>query len=94
MLPEILNRREFPGRRLPPNTVLVDRTTKWGNPFHIGADGTRQEVVAKHRAWLPQQPELMASIGELKRRNLMCWCAERYVRRGLCHACFLRELAN
>lgn len=29
-----LSRRK--GYRLPPNTVNVDRTTKWGNPFAVG----------------------------------------------------------
>ena len=29
----------------PPNTVKVDRTTKWGNPFVVGVNGTRAECV-------------------------------------------------
>ena len=32
------------------NTVLIDRRTKWGNPFRIGRDGTRDEVIARYRA--------------------------------------------
>lgn len=28
------------GWRMPPNTVKVDRTTRWGNPFVVGRDGT------------------------------------------------------
>jgi hypothetical protein len=31
--------------RMPPNTVKVDRSTKWGNPFITGVDGTRAECV-------------------------------------------------
>lgn len=30
---------------MPPNTVKVDRTTRWGNPFTVGAHGTRIDVV-------------------------------------------------
>ena len=29
----------------------VDRTSRWGNPFEIGRDGTREEVVQKYRDW-------------------------------------------
>ena len=33
------------GWRMPENTVKVDRTTKWGNPFVVGRDGTQAECV-------------------------------------------------
>jgi len=33
------------GWRMPANTIKVDRTTKWGNPFLVGTDGTRAECV-------------------------------------------------
>lgn len=46
----------------------------WGNPFHIGRDGTRAEVMAKFRIWAPQQPELMAQVHTLKGRILGCYC--------------------
>jgi len=36
-----LSRRK--GWRMPPNTVKVDRSTKWGNPFIVGVHGTREE---------------------------------------------------
>lgn len=87
-LPEILNRQQFRGR-LPPNTLLIDRTTIWGNPFHIGVDGDRDEVCDKHAAWIVKQPALMARIGDLRGRNLMCWCAPKR-----CHGLTLRRLAN
>ena len=32
------------------NTVLIDRRTKWGNPFRVGRDGSREEVIARYRA--------------------------------------------
>ena len=34
------------GWRLPPNTVKVDRSTRWGNPFMVGRDGSQAECVA------------------------------------------------
>lgn len=85
---EVLNRRDFPGK-LPPNTILVDRKTMWGNPFHVGIDGTRDDVCDLYERWLPQQAELMAKIGTLAGRHLMCHCAPER-----CHALTLRRFAN
>jgi Domain of unknown function (DUF4326) len=31
------------GSRMPPNTIKVDRTTRWGNPFHTHGDGRPME---------------------------------------------------
>lgn len=87
-LPEILNRRDFPGR-LPPNTILIDRTTIWGNPFAIGRDGDRDEVIDKYAEWVVTQPHLVRQFPALRGRNLMCWCWPRR-----CHGLVLRRLAN
>lgn len=38
-----LSRRK--GWKMPPNTVKVDRSTKWGNPCVVGIHGTRNECV-------------------------------------------------
>jgi len=77
------------GRRPAPDRVYVGRPTKWGNPFVIGRDGTRDEVIAKYRAWIAQQPALLAALGELRSKHLVCWCAPER-----CHAEVLLELAN
>jgi Domain of unknown function (DUF4326) len=34
------------GWRMPPNTIKVDSSTRWGNPFHVGGD-SRAECVAR-----------------------------------------------
>ena len=52
----------------------IDRRTIWGNPFRIDRDGTREEVIAKYRAWIVHQPELMKRLRELKDKRLGCWC--------------------
>jgi hypothetical protein len=46
----------------------------WGNPFEIGKDGTRDEVVEKYRQWLLQQPVLLEEIHKLHGKTLGCWC--------------------
>ncbi len=72
-----------------PCEVLVDRSTKWGNPFRVGVHGTREQCIAKHAAWLPAQRHLMAALHELRGKTLGCHCAPR-----ACHADTLLELAN
>ena len=69
--------------------VYIGRPSKWGNSFAIGKDGTRTEVIEKYRAWIVQQPHLMAALYELKGKRLGCWCAPR-----ACHGDVLVELAE
>ncbi len=69
--------------------VYIGRPSKWGNPFIIGKDGDRAEVVKKYREWILNQPELMASLPELTGMVLACWCAPL-----ACHGDVLLELAN
>ena len=69
--------------------VLIDRTTKWGNPFTIGRDGTREEVIEKHKKWLLTQKQLMKDLSELTGKTLGCWCKP-----ASCHGDTLIELAN
>ena len=89
------------GWRMPPDTVKVDRSTRWGNPFRIGVDGDARECVALFRRWLeqglPQRPELQAvrarilnELHGLRGKDLACWCRVD----APCHAQVLLELAN
>jgi hypothetical protein len=63
--------------------------TTWGNPFIIGRDGTREEVIKKYRDYVLNSPELMAKLPELEGKILACWCAPL-----ACHADILVDLAN
>lgn len=63
---------------------------RWGNPFIVGKDGTREEVVAKYRQWLRGQPELLVRVQqELRGKDLVCFCAPKS-----CHGDVLLEIAN
>ena len=76
--------------RAPADAVLVDRSTKWGNPFLIGTHGTRKDVIEQYRQWVMSQPKLLeAAKEELKGKNLCCWCAPKP-----CHGDVLLALAN
>lgn len=46
----------------------------WANPFRIGRDGARAEVVKKHMDYLFHQPELLSRLEELRGKRLGCWC--------------------
>ncbi|MGJ5163185.1 DUF4326 domain-containing protein [Bradyrhizobium sp. HKCCYLR1051] len=36
--PRRIQRQRTKGWRMPENTVVVDRSTKWGNPFRVGPE--------------------------------------------------------
>jgi hypothetical protein len=72
-----------------PFDVRIDRRSKWGNPFVIGRDGDRAEVIEKYRAWIKTQPDLLAALPELRGKRLGCWCAPQP-----CHGDVLTELAS
>jgi len=57
-----------------PYDVYIGRPGPWGNPFVIGKDGTREEVIQKYENWIRSQPHLLAKLKELKGKTLGCWC--------------------
>lgn len=54
--------------------VYIGRPSKWGNPFSIGKDGTRDEVIKKYKDYFLSNKELLADIEELRGKNLVCYC--------------------
>ena len=84
--PRVLNKKTD---RIPPGAKYCGRPSPFGNPFVIGRDGTREQVIRKYEKWLPTQPKLMAMIPSLAGRDLVCWCAPER-----CHCDFLLRLAN
>lgn len=61
--------------------------SKWANPFIIGKDGTREQVVEKYRAYVLGRPDLLASLGEIRGEVMGCWCVP-----SRCHGHVLLEL--
>jgi hypothetical protein len=75
---------------IPHDAVYVGRPTVWGNPFTIGKDGTRSEVLERYEGYLRYNPGLIKKIKkELKGKHLVCWCAPKS-----CHADILLRIAN
>ena len=77
------------GWKMPPNTVKIDRSTPWGNPFVVGWHGTQQECVDLYIHLLSgrlcvsmdniaQQRKARAYVAGLahllRGKNLACWC--------------------
>ncbi len=85
---KILNAKQV-GKTSTANKVYVGRPSKWGNPFALGRDGDRSEVISKYRSWVVTQTNLMNALDELRGKDLICWCAPL-----ACHAEVLRDLAN
>ena len=95
------------GWRMPANTVKVDRTTLFGNPFSI-KDYGHDRAVALHRAWirgaaagaepagLAEKREIvLRALPSLRGKNLACWCAlPKAGEPDNCHAAVLLQLAN
>jgi len=80
----VVNKRRAP-LRAGVARIYVGRPSPLGNPFAIGRDGTREEVIEKYRAWLGTTD---AALDELIRIRaipgdieLECWCAP-----AACHA--------
>ena len=69
--------------------VYIGRGSKWGNPFVIGVDGNRQNVIAQYKSYLLNNPELMNALPELKGKTLGCYCSPL-----ACHGDILLKLAN
>lgn len=72
-----------------PYDIYIGRPSPWGNPFVIGRDGTRAEVVEKYRKYIKSAPRLLARLPELKGKRLGCFCAPRP-----CHGDVLVELVE
>jgi hypothetical protein len=84
--PRVLNKKTD---RIPPGAFYCGRPGPLGNPFVIGRDGTRDDVVNKHNAWIQTQHELLELIATLEGRDLVCFCAPLR-----CHCDNILRIAN
>ena len=86
-MPKVLNKRTD---KISPNAVYVGRPSKWGNPYKLKKNSSREEAIAQYRNWLINEiAHSRLNIRELYGKDLVCWCAPLP-----CHADILLELAN
>jgi len=72
-----------------PYDVYIGRPGPWGNPFKVGEHGDREQVIAKFRAYLMNNENLLARLPELKGKVLGCWCHPKP-----CHGDVLVEMLH
>lgn len=83
----VLNKRTH---GVPAGSVYIGRPSKWGNPFVIGRDGDRAEVVRKYDELVSSDSaKIMEIQRELAGRKLVCFCAPLP-----CHGDVLSRIAN
>jgi len=76
--------------------VLIDRSSKWGNPFsHLPNTKaqfqvkTRKEAIEQYKVWFWNQPQLVEALPELENKRLGCHCKPKE-----CHGDFLAYITN
>ena len=69
--------------------VYIGRGSIWGNPFVIGKDGTREEVIEKYEQYYLENKLLQSKIHLLKGKKLGCFCAPK-----ACHGDILKKYAD
>ena len=71
----VISLRRKRGQPRPLCQILIDRTTVFGNPFLIGRDGDREQVLAKYKEYfyrrLTNDPEFKKKVLELKGKILL-----------------------
>ena len=70
-----------------PHDNYIVRPGFFGNPFILGKDGNRPQIIQKYYDWVIHQPEIMKELPKLKGKVLGCWCSPQ-----LCHGDVLRYL--
>ena len=86
-MPKVYNKYK---NKSSPDAVYIGRGSPWGNPFVIGKDGTRDQVIKKYIAMVEADPEFKARIvANLKGKDLVCFCSPLP-----CHGDYLLKIAN
>lgn len=104
-MPRRIQLRRSKGWRMPTNTVKVDRSTRWGNPFRAGPEVSPEAATKLFEKWIRgdldpplatdalrpgQAPTLLQIRQDLRGKSLACWCPIG----APCHGEVLLRLAN
>ena len=101
-MPERIQLSRVKGWRMPPNTIKVDRSTRWGNPWAVGRFGPWGRTAFDGLGAVGffedmlKDPDLRAGtkypadLSPLRGFNLACWCPIGQP----CHADVLLRVAN
>ncbi len=87
-------RRQWEQRGDGDGIVRIDRRTPWGNPWVVGRDGGRAEVIAlyRHDLWRRIRAGEVAlhDLADLHGKTLLCHCRPRLA----CHGDVLARAAR
>lgn len=79
----VINKYHY-GGKVPKDAVNIMRGSIFGNPFKIGEDGDREQVIAKFKKYLwnkiKTDDNFMQEVKNLNGKILCCCCAPR-----VCH---------
>lgn len=98
MKPIGIQRKRTKGWLMPPNTVCVDRSTMYGNPYKTAkeyedwlmAHYNNDKTNYYHNKFIHKRNSILTSLSELRNKNLACWCPLDKD----CHRNILLKLAN
>lgn len=92
MKPKRIQRKRIKGWKKPEGAMIVDRTSRWGNPFKIGSGVTREQSVRLFEQYLKAMPKGKREefLEPLRGKDLLCYCKPD----EKCHADVLLKWAN
>lgn len=79
-MPKVLNKHRDV---IPRGSVYIGRGSPWGNPFKVGIDGNRDEVINRFRVEILPNLDLRPLHG----KDLVCFCAPKK-----CHGDVIMEV--
>ena len=103
-MPKRIQLKRTKGWRMPKNTLKVDRSTRYGNPFSVDRFG-RERAIQLFELWFTgvwdkdmsgvvdasvEPADREDKLTKLRGKNLACWCKPG----ESCHADILLKLAN
>lgn len=69
---KVLNKKT---RGIPPGSIYIGRGSNWGNPFVIGKDGNREDVIRSFEVYartrLRSEP---GWLSPLRGKDIVCFC--------------------
>lgn len=74
------------------NTRFPLQSSKFANPYKIGKDGSREEVIIKYKNYITEKlknENMLSELLDMKGKNLGCWCYP-----AMCHGNILLELID
>ncbi len=84
--PRVLNKRRD---IIPSGAVYIGRGSKWGNPYPITEDDSREDVIKLYEDLIVPLFGKSQIQHELKGKDLVCFCAPK-----ACHGDILLRIAN